>query len=302
MISFVRRPSSFLAALPLLAGLVVGAPPRRAHAQFGGLLKKAAEKAVDKATGAEDKVSPNVQGAELTDEALNRLIKGLGVTAGKLSQRDALQAQLEAQDKAARDLEEPNAAVINAWYDAHNAWDRCMSNEFSKFEPEREAKQKIAMNKLMADQKRLQAYGVMMGKLTQERQDAMASGDTLRVAAAEQKLESETARMLGLDISADSAKARGTCGPDPVRPSVMARIAAMKRQRDTLQVRVRDIESTSQIEGAKAAGMPLAEFALQKEKAAVFVGSGTGGGMLTRDELNRLRAKRAELEKVKKAL
>ena len=125
MIRTHRRPLPRLAALPLVAALALCAMPRAASAQFGGLLKKATEKAVDKATGAEDKVSPRVNGAELTDDALGRLLKGLSVTAEKIGQREALQAQLEGQDKAARDLREPNEAAIRSWESAHDTWRSC---------------------------------------------------------------------------------------------------------------------------------------------------------------------------------
>ena len=81
----------------------------------------------------------------------------------------------------------------------------------------------------------------------------------------------------------------------------MAKLDVLEAQRDTLVVKVRDLESTAQFAGAQAATMPLAEFSLQREKASLFLSSGNGGGLLTREELNRLRAKRAELEKVKKA-
>jgi hypothetical protein len=302
MMPFVRRPIPFLAALPLAAGLVMAGSPRVAAAQFGGLLKKATEKVVDKATGAEDKVAPNVNGAELTDDAINRLIKGLGVTAEKMGQREALQAQLEQRDKALRDLREPNEAAIRSWENAHSTWRSCFDNQMNKLSKSHEGQAKVAMMKVMGDPAKAQKYGLMMQEFSTEQQAAMAAGDTIRLAKAQARYQTAVYAMMGIDLSADSSTARGTCGGEPKPLAVMAKIDGLEKQRDSVQVRVRDIESTAQIEGARAAAMPLPEFALQKEKATVFLGSGNGGGMLTRDELNRLRAKRAELERVKKAL
>ncbi len=302
MLTSHRRFVSSAAVLPVLVGLLVTLAPAPVSAQFGGLLKKAAEKVADKATGAEEKVSPRVQGAELTDDALSRLIKGLAETAERMGQREALQVQLEAQDKAARDLREPNEAAIRSWESARSTWRDCFSHQFSKLDKAHEGQAKVGMMKMMGDPKKAQAYGALMQRYTTMQQEAMAAGDTIKLAQAQAALVSETYAMMGISLSSDSAAARATCGAEPKKLSVMVKLDALESQRDSLQVRVRDAESTAQTAGAKAAGMELAEFALQKEKASVFLGSGNGGNMLTRDELNRVRAKRAELEKVKKAL
>ena len=304
MTHFLARSARGVAAL-FAAALLLGVP-RPATAQFGGLLKKAAEKAgekaVDKATGAEDKVSPRLNGAELTDDAVSRLLKGLLVTAAKMTERDQLQRQVDASNKAISELREPNETAINAWENAHATWSTCFSTQFSKLEKAHEGQAKVGMMKLMGDPKKAQAYAAVIGKYTAEQQEAMAAGDTIKLAAATARYTRAAYQMMGIDISADSAKARGTCGAEPKKLAVMVRLEGLEAQRDTLRVKVRDVESTAQVAGAQAAAMGLPEFALQREKAITFMGSGNGGGMLTRDELNRLRAKRAELEKVKKAL
>ncbi len=306
MIRFRRSARRARIVLPLLLAVATLATPRLASAQFGSLLKKAAEKvgekAIDKATGAEDKVSPRVNGAELSDDALGRLLRGLTVTADRLGQRDALQSRLELQEKAVSDLREPNQAAINAWESGHSTWSNCFSTQFSKLEKAHEGQTKVGAMKMMGDPKKAQAYAAMMQKYQTAQQEAMAAGDTLKLAEAQAKMMREMYGMMGIDLAADSAKARGACGAEPRKLPAMVKLEALEVQRDSLREQVRDIESTSQVAGAKAAAMDLAEFALQREKATVFLGSGNGGGMLTRDELNRLRAKRAELDKVKKAL
>ena len=304
MLSFLRSPARDLTAALVAAALL--AAPHAADAQLGGLLKRAAEKAgekaVDKATGAEDKVSPRVNGAELTDDALGRLLRGLAVTAEKFGQRDELQQQLSPRNEEINRLRERNEAAINSWNTARDNWTDCFQNQYGKIENARDGEMKVGILKLMGDPKKAQAYAQLTAKYSTEQQAAMTAGDTLKFAEVNAKLQREYFRMLGVDITADSAKARAACGTEPKKLAVMVQIEGLEARRDSLQVRVRDAESTAQTSGAKAAGMELAEFALQREKAVTFVGSGNGGGMLTRDELNRLRAKRAELEKVKKAL
>lgn len=300
------RQAMMVAGRAAVAAALLALAPQAAAAQFGGLIRKAAEKAtekaVDKATGAEDKVAKSPSGAELTDDALERLLKGLAVTADRLGQREALQAQLEARDADVRKLREPNEVAIRSWESARSTWQECMSNQLSKTAKANEAQMQVAVMKLSADPKKALAYSQLAQKMSEEQQAAMAAGDTLRFQAAQAKYLTEIYKMLGVSLAADSAKARGTCGAEPKRLAVMAQIEALEKQRDSLQVRARDLESTAQAAGAKVATMDLAEFALQREKATTFVGAGNGGGFLTRDELNRLRAKRAELEKVKKAL
>ncbi|MBI3791124.1 MAG: hypothetical protein HY275_09635 [Gemmatimonadetes bacterium] len=291
----IRRPAVLVAALLALA-------PTGAQAQFGSLLKKVGEKAVDKATGAEDKVAKNPNGAELTDDALGRLLKGLAVTAEKMGQREELQQQLQAKDGEARALREPNETAIRSWERASSDWQGCVSNALSKGSKARDAQAQSAMMKVMADPKKQQAYAQLTQKYSAAQQAAMQAGDTAKLNEASRTMIAELNKLMGIDLSADSAKARATCGAEPRKLAVMTQLETLERQRDTLQVRVRDLEATAQTAGAKAAGMDLADFALQREKATTFLGSGNGGGILTRDELNRLRAKRAELEKVKKAL
>ena len=292
-----------LAAL-FAAALLAGAP-RPATAQFGGLLKKAAEKAgekaVDKATGAEDRVSPRVNGTELTDDAVNRLLKGLSVTAAKMTERDELQERVDASNKVVAELREPNEAAISSWESAHGTWRDCFDNQMTKFSKAHEGQMKVGMMKLMADPKKAQSYSALLQKYSAEQQAAMAAGDTLKLTSATAALQRAVYLMMGVDLAVDSAKARGSCGAEPKKLAVMAKLEGLEAQRDTLQVKVRDLESTAQFAGAQAAGMPLQEFSLQREKASLFLRNGHGGNLLTREELNRLRAKRAEIEKVKKA-
>jgi hypothetical protein len=200
------------------------------------------------------------------------------------------------------DLREPNAAAIRAWEEAKSTWQNCISNQFTKFQQSRKGQEKVLQMKFMSDQSKMREYSMMTQKYATESQAAMAAGDTLKVAALQAKYLVDVNLMMGIDIKADSAKAYSVCGKEQQPLAVVARIQALETQRDSLQAAVRDVESTAQIDGAKAAEMPLQEFALQKEKASVFLGSDNGGNMLTRIELNRVRARRAELQKVRKAL
>ncbi len=285
-----------------MAAMLVALAPQGAQAQFGGLIRKAAEKAVDKATGAEDKVASRPSGAELTDDAVNRLLKGLGTAAEKLDQRDALQARVLERRNAAEALRGPNSAVIDGYQQGLSNWESCMGTALSKVQKGNEAKQQMAVMRAATDPKLSQEMAQRVQEMNDAQQKAMASGDTLALQAAQAKYATFMMKIAGIDLAADSAKARGTCGQRPAKPAFLAQLERIEAQRDSLSEAARDIESVAAAAGAKAAGMDLGEYSLQKEKVTAFIGSGNGSGLLTRDELNRLRAKRAELEKVKKAL
>jgi hypothetical protein len=297
----MRQAMTKVGRAAVVAALLVAAP-QGAQAQFGGLLRKAAEKAVDKATGAEDKVANRVSGAELTDDAVARLLKGLAVTADKIGERDAIKARYDAKSKELQELREANSGVINGYGEGLSNWQGCMGNILGKIEKANEPKMKMAAMKAMSNPATQQEVAKLMQEMNDERTKSMETGDTLRLQAVQNRYVALMNRIVGIDASADSATARRTCGSAPAKPAALTKVALLEAQGDSLSAQLRDVETVAQVAGAKAAGMDAGEYALQKEKVTVFMGAGNAAGLLTADELKRVRAKRAELEKVKKAL
>ena len=276
--------------------------PTPVAAQFGSILKKVAEKAADKATGAEDQVSPRVQGAELTDEQIGKLFKGLAVVAAKMEERDKIAARQKKISEQISQLREQHQSEIDANESGRSAWTNCFDNQWRKLEKLREGEMQGRAMKAMADPAMIQKLAKSQMAAQQEMQQALAAGDTLAYKRAAAKVQAAQMTMFGIDLKKDSATARGPCGAEPPRLAVAVQIDTLTERSNKLGEDVRDLESTAQAQGSVAAGMNGTDFALAREKVLTFSSQGHGGKLLTAAELERLRARKAEIEKLKRAL
>ena len=285
----------------LLCATVV-AMPAPAAAQFGSLLKKATEKAVEKATGADDQVSPRVQGVELTDDQLSRLFKGFALVASRMEERDRLAARQQAISDQLSQLHQKHESEIEANRSARDSWKSCFDVQWRKLEQIREGEGQSRMMKAMSDPKTMQQYTQAQAAASQEMQKAMAAGDTVALNRASAKAQAVQLRMLGIDPTKDSATARGPCGVEPARLPVAITVDTLTGRSHTLGEQMRDLEGTAQAQGSVAAGMNGTDFALAREKVLAFSSTGKGGKLLTAAELERLRARKTEIERLKRAL
>ena len=289
-----------LSAALLFASLA--AAPAPAAAQFGSILNKVKEKAIDKATGAEDQVSPRVQGTELTDEQITKLFKGLALVAAKMEARDKLaERQQKLSDELAA-LREKHHAEIGANENGRNAWRDCFESHWEKLQKSHDGERESRMMKAYSNPATIQKIAQMQVIAQQEIQKGMAAGDTGMVNRATRKLEQLQMEMLGIDLTKDSATARVGCGAEPPRIAVAIQVDTLTARSNRLGEEMRDLERTAQAQGAMAAGMNGTDFALSREKVGAFASSGNGGKLLTKDELERLRARKAEIGKIKRAL
>ena len=284
----------------LLASLAIAPTP--VAAQFGSLLKKAAEKAVDKATGAEDQLSSRVQGAELTDEQIGKLFKGLAVVAAKMEERDKFAARQQKISEEISRLREQHQSEIDANESARRSWQDCFENQWEKLQSLRRAEMQGRAMKAMSDPAAMQKMAQVQMAAQQEMQKAMADGDTLAYQRATAKAQAAQLTMFGIDVKKDSATARGPCGAEPPLLGIAVTIDTLTLRSNTLGGEIRDLESTAQAQGSVAAGMNGTDFALAREKVLTFSQRGNGGKLLTGAELERLRARKAEIEKLKRAL
>ncbi|MBI2795430.1 MAG: hypothetical protein HYX65_01865 [Gemmatimonadetes bacterium] len=276
--------------------------PAPARAQFGSLLKKAQDKVVDKATGAEDEVSPRVQGTELTDEQINKLFKGLAVVAAKMEERDRMAARQQSVSDQVSALREKHQAEIDANDQGRRSWQSCFDVQWEKLQESRNSEMQSRLMKAMSDPRVQQQYAQASLAASQEMQTALAAGDTLAYQRASAKAQSAHQQMLGIDVKKDSATARGPCGAEPRRLAVAVTIDTLTNRSNKLGEEIRALEGTAQAQGSVAAGMNGTDFALAREKVLTFSGTGKGGKLLTAAELERLRARKAEIDKLKRAL
>ena len=290
---------AFAAAFVLASLAAVSAP---AAAQFGSILNKVKEKAVEKATGAEDQASPRLQGTELTDEQINKLFKGLALVASKLEARDKLAEREQKLSTEASSLLEKHRVEIAANENGRGAWWDCFGNQWAKLQKLRDGEMQSRMMKAMSNPATAQKVAQLQMVAQQDMQKAMAAGDTGAVHRATRKMQQLQMEMLGIDLKKDSATARAPCGAEPPRLAVAIEIDTLTARSTKLGEEMRDLERTAQAQGAMAAGMNGTDFALSREKVGAFASSGNGGRLLTREELERLRGRKAEIEKLKRAL
>ena len=281
--------AGFAAALTLLMSV-------EAQAQFGGLIKKAAEKA----TGQEAGAAPRPIGAELTDDMITRLIKGLAITASTLGQRDELAKREQTVAQQASDLSMREDGAIRGYGDIRARWEACQSDQFEKIDDEHGKAAEARTKSMMSDPARMNAYVATQTNLSMAYATAMQKGDTAAMRVAQQNMISAQAGLTAADLKADTAKVDRLCGGAPTRPLAVAQVDSLRALDAALTKQIRVLEEQAQEHGASAAGMNLVEYGTAREKVVSFKAGAKG--QLTTAELQRLRAREADFAPFKRAL
>jgi hypothetical protein len=267
-------PSTRLLRATLLAGAFLVAAPAAAHAQLGGLAKRAAQRAlekkaektvVDKTVGDESPSCRRVEfdrtTVELTPERLDKIIAALesAYSGSAGTKRKALRSDLDAAEARLQELEaDPNVQKAE---DAQREYRSCRQEAFQEVVSKRvEQEGQGIMTKYM------QAMRVHNEKIAA----AQAKGDTARANA----LTDSTWQVMTQVVqptSADSAMVDRKCGKPP-RPSRRA------AERDSLRTAVREMndELRSMDEDLedgmlRKTGLTAAQFAMAKERLVTFV-------------------------------
>jgi hypothetical protein len=281
-----------------VVGAVVLATPALAHAQLGGLAKRAAQKALEKkaektVTGndGESAACRNVTfdrtTVELTEARLDGVVKALGAAyAGPNgAKRRELQSQVEAAEARLQELE--NDASLQKAQDSEREYKSCRQEAFQEIVNARvEQEGQGIMTKYM------QAMRVHNEKIAA----AQAKGDTVKANA----LQDSTWQVMMSVVTptaADSAAVQKKCGKEP-RPS--RRLA----ERDSLRTAVREMndELRAMDEDAedamlKASGLTATQLAMARERLTMFIKQNRTCGY-TKAEVDAIGARRAELEKL----
>ena len=291
----MRISSRILAAF--VAGAFLAVAPA-AHAQFGGLAKKALEKAVEKKvetrTAGAAAESPSCRQVtfdrttvELTSERLDKVITALkaadaGPAGAKrrdlVSQRDAAEARLE-------ELE--NDAGLQRAQDSEREFRDCRNEAFQELMSARVEKEGAGLSA-----KYMQAMREHNAKIAA----ALAKEDTIKANA----LQDSTYYVLSLVVaptSADSAAVEKKCGKPP-------RASRRLAERDSLRVVVRELndeiraaDEDAEDAMVKASGMTATQLAMARERLTMFVRESRACGF-TKVEADAIAARKAELEKL----
>ena len=293
----MRTPSRRLAAA-LAAGALLVTAPAAAHAQFGGLAKKALEKAVEKKveqkTTAAAAESPSCRQVtfdrttvELTSERLDKVVRAL--QAADASPAGAKRRELVAQrDAAEARLEElENDEGIRRAQDSQREYASCRNEAFSDIVNARVEKEGAGFSA-----KYMQALREHQGRIAA----ALATNDTITANA----LQDSTYYVLTLVVAptaSDSAAVAKKCGKEP-RPS--RRVA----ERDSLRVAVRElndeiraVDEDAEDAMVKASGMTATQLAMARERVTMFIRESRTCGF-TKAEADAIGARKAELEKL----
>jgi hypothetical protein len=292
------------AALVALAAGLTLSTPGSARAQLGSLIKKATdkatEKATEKATGQETGAAAKPIGTELTDDMIARMIKGLAVTESKLGQRDELAKRQQGVAQQISDVSSREDGAIRGYDDVHERWRSCRSEQFDKI-GEANRKNADALGKAMVnDPAKMNAFIALQRQLSMAYAAASQKGDTAGIRVARENLMNAQQVAMGVDFKADTARVDKLCGGEPAKPQAVVQVDSLRALDRELTRQVRGLEEQAQEQGASAAGMNLVEYGSAREKIVSF--KAKAKGQLTTAELQRLRAREADIAQFKRAL
>ncbi len=261
-----------LRSLALLAAVAV-AIPHAAHAQIGGLVKKAKDAATKKdstSSGNSNMKPSNTFGPELTASSLDALIRGASASQAKLDQADQTEGQVQVAfqkaDAAANGHEKDRQAYDAAREKQSSCWN-------SEWEHVTAAEQDKIRQRLASDPAflaEMQKQALEMGRKAAE---LNAKGDTAGI----RKLSQGGMKVNGMDFHADSDVVRKKCGSPPAIPAFLVEDRAARDRASKLQQRERQLQDSAVIVGMATTGMSRPEYNLARERVVNWLHEVNGG-------------------------
>lgn len=285
----------------LLSALIFGVATPSA-AQFGGLIKKAQEKVGQKA---EEKLGPVVPGEQLTEDLVGKVVVGATVADRKLGDRDRVTAAKEAKNKDYSALVEKNQPVHRSYDEANGKISDCRSTNLSNLADAREKKNEAAMAAREADPAFMGKMQLIAVKYGQRMQEAQAKQDAVALTKIQKDMMAE---VLGVDIFADTKKdtvaTDAKCGKLPAKPASLLEEERMSKELQAMDDNIRTLEAQALTAGAQAAGLEVVRYGQLKERALSIMMrlEGKGSGKFGDAEMEAVKKRQPDLEKVKRAL
>ena len=282
------------------AMIVVPAP---AHAQLGGLLKKA-KKAVETQASQNPNARPSSAfGPELTEASMTAVLKGLNAQTPIFARINALNEQRDSVSNAEAKARDGHGAEQQAYDAATDTRRECVSQALSRIDDTREAKVQGYAQSIIGDPAKLSALQKAMIAAQAQSAQLMAKGDT--AGAARVQVEAMSKQMgIAADPKADTVQAERGCGKPPAKPGWMLAADADAARVEAYDRQTRDLEHQVQAEGARVAGMSPAQFALAHERILNWYHGGRDNNSVQQfgaEELKVLHAHEAEIEKLEGA-
>jgi hypothetical protein len=281
-------------------GALCLAVPAVAHAQLGGLAKRAAQRAlekkaeqkvVDKTVGDESPACRNVTfdrtTVELTPARLDGIVKALNsVNDGPSgARRRELRSQLDAAEARLEELR--NDESLQKAEESQREYRSCRQDAFQEIVNARVEKEGQGI---------MTKYMTAMRVHNEKIAAAQAKGDTVKANA----LQDSTWQVMMSVVTptaADSATVQKKCGNPP-------RVSRRVAERDSLAVAVREMNDEIRVmdedaEDAmlKASGLTATQLAMARERLTMYVKQNRTCGY-TKAEMDAIGARRAELEKL----
>ena len=298
--------------IAIAAVAALSLPIHTASAQFGGLVKKARDKAV------EQQIEKRVPGAsasnpgappkfddvtvELTADRVGQILRGFAAgraildgTNGGVS-RASLVARRDEASRKREALNDANMKAFNAYTNKRDESQRCRSDAMYKSREQRQ-KGEEERNKQMASK-------AMNDPAFRDK--AIAIGQ--KMAAAQQRGDTAEIRRLGAELGIeqydpkpDTLAADKACGREPAKPAAMVEVEQLDAQMNTLSDQIRQLEEKSAATEQKESGLSERQFFMARERIEAYLSAmkyksqprGFSG-----PELEALGARRADLEKV----
>ena len=301
-------------AAAVVASLAV--PFHGAHAQLGGLVKKAKDRVVEQqvANQVEKRVNAaasNPGGApkfddttlELTNDRVSQMIRGLSAGRAVLDgangspSRATLIAQRDQAANQSADLAQKNSKAIDAYTVKRDESQRCRNDAIHASREKRQQANDQRMKELQAK--------AMSDPAFREKAIAMAQ----KMAVAQQKGDTAEVRRLMIELNggapesdnADSLAADKACGSLPAQPAAMVQSEKLNAQANKLTESIRQLEEQAAETEVKESKLTERQYQMARERIEAYLSAvkyNAEPGGFSAGERQALGARRADLEKV----
>ena len=273
--------------------------PASAHAQFGGLINKAKEKAAEKA-------APVAPGEQLTDDLLNKVIAGATASDRVLAERDRVTAERDKKNKELSEMSDHNRSVTVAYNEASSKISDCRSATFNSLGEVRSKRMEADMTAKRQDPAfiaKMQLASLKYGK-------AMAEAQQKNDPVALQKAQADFQKEMGggdlmAEMRKDTVAADAKCGKMPALPADLVKADSLNKVIAALDVDIRTLEARALNEGVKASGLEQIRYLQLKERVQTIQRRAAGQGPVVKfgdDETNAVKKRQGDLDKLKRAL
>jgi hypothetical protein len=301
-------------AVAVVASLAV--PFYDAHAQLGGLVKKAKDRVIEQQVA--NQVEKRVNSAasdpgappkfddvtvELTNDRVSQVIRGLSAGRAVLDgangspSRATLIAQRDDAARQSADLSQKNAKAFEAYSEKRDASQRCRNDAIHASREKRQQANDQRMKELQAK--------AMSDPAFREKAVAMAQ----KMAVAQQKGDTAEVRRLMIELnggapqndSVDSLTADKACGSALAQPAAMVQSQKLDAQANKLTEAIRQLEEQAAETEVKESKLTERQYQMARERIEAYLSAMKYNSQprgFSAGELQALGARRADLEKV----